>query len=129
MYAGLRRGELMALRADRIDTAAGVIHVDKGWDMIEAEVDTKGRNRRRVPIAQALREPLLAHMIRTGRRGDDLVFGRIDRLSFDYRRLSDRADAAWKPAGLDRITPHARVADDRGGRQRQGAVDLPALRP
>jgi integrase len=83
MYAGLRRGELMALRADRIDTAAGVIHVDKGWDMIEAEVDTKGRNRRRVPIAQALREPLLAHMIRTGRRGDDLVFGRIDRLPFD----------------------------------------------
>ena len=41
-----------------------------------------------------------------GGRGDDLVFGRTDRLPCDYRRLTDRADAAWKDAGLDRITLH-----------------------
>jgi integrase len=34
------------------------------------------------------------------------VFGRTDRLPFDYRRLTDRADAAWKAAKLDRITLH-----------------------
>lgn len=50
MYAGLRRGELRALRVEAIDFDAGVIHVLKGWDDKEGEIDTKGRTRRRVPI-------------------------------------------------------------------------------
>jgi hypothetical protein len=32
MYAGLRRGELMALRAESIDLDANVIHVERGGD-------------------------------------------------------------------------------------------------
>jgi integrase len=32
MYAGLRRGELMALRREDVDLAAGVIQVRRGWD-------------------------------------------------------------------------------------------------
>jgi integrase len=56
MYAGLRRGELRALRVDRIDFEAGVIHVERGWDDQEGEIATKGRKRRRVPIPGALRQ-------------------------------------------------------------------------
>lgn len=79
MYAGLRRGESMALRVDRIDMDANVIHVKRGGDMIEGEIETKGRNRRRVPIASVLREHLLSHLMRSGRRGDQLVFGVTER--------------------------------------------------
>lgn len=41
MYAGLRRGELMALRREDVDLAAGVIHVRRGWDAVEGEIATK----------------------------------------------------------------------------------------
>ncbi len=47
--------------------------------MIEGEIETKGRNRRRVPIASVLREHLLSHLMRSGRRGDQLVFGVTER--------------------------------------------------
>jgi integrase len=32
MYAGLRLGELRALRVDDLDLASGVISVERGWD-------------------------------------------------------------------------------------------------
>ena len=50
----------MALRVDRIDLEAGVIHVERGWDAKEGEIETKARNRRKVPIPSVLREPLAA---------------------------------------------------------------------
>jgi integrase len=76
MYAGLRRGELMALRANRIDLDANVIRVEYGWDPKAGEIDTKNRKSRIVPIPAPLRELLLPQLLRTGRRDDDLVFGR-----------------------------------------------------
>src|SRR5205807_2695119 len=35
MYGGLRRGELMALRVEDVDLAAGKIRVERGWDANE----------------------------------------------------------------------------------------------
>ena len=49
MYAGLRRGEIMALRWTDIDLKAGTIHVARSWDLEHGPGDTKSRNRRRVP--------------------------------------------------------------------------------
>jgi integrase len=50
-YAGLRRGELQALRASDVDLAAGVIRVERGWDPVEGAIELKSRaGRRRVPI-------------------------------------------------------------------------------
>jgi integrase len=106
MYAGLRRGELMALRVDRIDLAAGVVHVERGWDDVEGEIETKGRHRRRVPIPEVLRSYLSAHQLRSGRRGRDLIFGRSAGSPFDPRGLTGRADDAWRFAKLARITLH-----------------------
>lgn len=106
MYAGLRRGELRALRAELIDLDANVIRVERGWDDKEGEIETKGRKLRRVPVPGVLREHLLSHLMRSGRRGDQLVFGATERTPFDPRRLTARADAAWEAAGLDRIILH-----------------------
>jgi len=38
-------------------------------------------------------------IIRGGARDARGAFARTARLPFDYRRLTDRADAAWKAAG------------------------------
>jgi integrase len=106
MYAGLRRGELRALRVRNIDLDANVIRVERGWDDKEGEIPTKGRRRRKVPIPSALREPLLAHLMRTGRRGDPeaLVFGSTATEPFAPRDVTRQADGAW--AELQRITLH-----------------------
>jgi integrase len=50
MYAGLRRGELMALRWADVDFKAGTVHVARSWDLEHGPGDTKNRNRRKVPI-------------------------------------------------------------------------------
>jgi integrase len=39
MYAGLRLGELRALRVDDVDLAGGVIRVERGYDAVEGEID------------------------------------------------------------------------------------------
>lgn len=106
MYAGLRRGELMALRANRIDLDADVIRVEGGRDAKSGEVATKNRKPRTVPIAAPLRELLLRHLMRTGRRDDDRVFGSTATEPFEAKRLRDSADAAWTEARLRRITLH-----------------------
>ena len=77
-----------------------------GWDLVEGEQPTKGRERRTVPIIGELRTILLAHRLRTGRRGADLLFGATATSPFDPKPLQARADAAWKGAALERITPH-----------------------
>ncbi|MGA9635491.1 MAG: tyrosine-type recombinase/integrase [Solirubrobacterales bacterium] len=107
MYAGLRRGELKALRDDDVDLAAGVIRVEHGWDEKEGEIELKtAAGRRRVPIALALRDILTEHRIRSGRSGAELIFGRGPSWAFNGKALQDRADTAWRKAGLERITPH-----------------------
>jgi integrase len=58
-YAGLRRGELYALRPKDVDLAGGVIHVRHGWDRVEGEIDPKSARSRRVPIPAALRDYLV----------------------------------------------------------------------
>jgi integrase len=107
MYAGLRRGELQALRDEDVDLAAGVIRVERGWDEVEGEIEQKtAAGRRRVPIALALRDILTEHRIRSGRSGADLIFGRTAQAPFTAKALQDRADSAWRKAGLKRITLH-----------------------
>src|SRR4051812_28968346 len=43
LYAGLRRGELLALRWEDVDLAAGVIRVERSWDAKEGFVAPKSR--------------------------------------------------------------------------------------
>jgi integrase len=102
LYAGLRRGELQALRWDDVDLAAGLIRVERSWDPAEGEIAPKSRaGTRTVPIAAVLRSQLLEHKLRSG-RSNGLVFGdRVDR-PFDPRALARRAATAWKHANAER---------------------------
>jgi len=95
-YAGLRRGELMALRWQDIDLEAGLIRVERAWDMRIGLIEPKSRaGKRAVPIATVLREHLAAHALRSGRRAG-LVFGRTADRPFEPTTLSGRAATAWK---------------------------------
>jgi integrase len=107
MFAGLRLGELQALRVESIDLAAGVIRVEKGWDAKEGEIEPKSAAaRRRVPIAAVLRDHLFEHLMASGRRGSEFAFGRTTESPFDPSTVQDRADKAWRKAKLERVTPH-----------------------
>ena len=87
-YAGLRHGELRALRVEDVDLATGVIRVERGWDRDEGAIDLKSNaGGRRVPIVGALRDYLLEHLARTDRQGGDLIFGSTPESPFAAERL------------------------------------------
>jgi integrase len=104
-YAGLRRGELMALRWIDIDLKAGTIAVGRSWHPQHGPDETKSRNRRLVPIPSALREQLVAAQLRQ-EPGVDLCFGLGAGQPFRVDRLQERADKAWEAAKLARLTLH-----------------------
>jgi integrase len=105
MFAGLRRGELMALRVEDVDLPAGVIHVRRGWDYYEGEIATKSGRDRRVPIAGELRRYLAAHLLGLGWR-EGLMFGVTPSSPFTGTPTIKRAKLAWKKAKLNAITLH-----------------------
>jgi integrase len=106
-YAGLRRGELRALRVDDVDLARSELHVIRSWDAVEHEIDPKSdAGRRTIPIVAILRDHLDGHLMRTGRRGNDLVFGRTPSYAFVPSTVRSRANRAWEAAGLKPIKLH-----------------------
>jgi integrase len=102
MYAGLRRGELVALRWEDVDLAEGVIRVRRGWDAIEGEIAPKSREgRRTVPIPGVLRGVLLEHRMR-GEDPSGRVFGGPNGVT----RAVKAAAARWDEVDLPGITLH-----------------------
>jgi integrase len=98
-YAGLRNGELRALRWQDVDLARGVIRVERSWDQKAGVIEPKSRaGTRTVPIAAVLRDYLDAHKISTGRDGDALVFGRKPSEPYNPKTVNGRAKAAWNTA-------------------------------
>jgi integrase len=98
LYAGLRRGELMALHREEVDLATGVIRVERGWDQCEGEVAPKSKQgRRKVPIPAALRDRLAEYLI------DGPESGRI---FVGARDTYDRGRAAAEAAGVEKPTLH-----------------------
>jgi integrase len=106
LYAGLRVGELLALRWQDIDLANGVIRVERAWDKVEGPIEPKSRaGRRSVPIAGVLRDYLVEHKLRCPWT-DGLAFGRSPSQPFNDRTVVTSAERGWKKAKLARITPH-----------------------
>jgi integrase len=114
-YAGLRRGELRALRVSDVDLEAATIAVAHGWDDKEGEIDPKSRaGARTVFLLDTLRPYLQATI--GEREGDELVFGYAGRTPFEPRAVSRKAERAWAAADekraeqkqqpLVRFTPH-----------------------
>jgi integrase len=106
MYAGLRRGELMALRWEDVDLTRKLITVSRSWDVKVGVIEPKSHaGQRAVPIASVLREHLITHRLRSG-RSEGFVFGRSNDRPFEPVTLSERAGRGWKKAQLHAITLH-----------------------
>jgi|SRR5579884_31359 len=104
-YAGLRRGELQALRDEDVDLLAGVIHVRRSWDPVAGVIEPKSRaGSRKVPIVGALRAHLAAHKLRRG-NADGFFLGNGN-TPFCSESVRARANAAWTKAGLESIGLH-----------------------
>lgn len=96
LYAGLRRGELRALRWNDVNLATGVIHVQHSWDDVEGQIDPKSaKGIRDVPVAPILRDYLDAHRAETGRGDSDFVFGSTATTPFTPTNVRRKALAAW----------------------------------
>ena len=103
-YAGLRLGELQALRDEDVDLGKGVIGVCRSWDKVEGPIQPKSRaGVRKVPIVAALRTYLAAHRLRTRREG--LFFGDGES-AFNDDTARSRAVRMWKLAKLEPIGFH-----------------------
>jgi integrase len=96
MYAGLRHGELRALQARDVDLDRRRIHVQRGWDPYEGEIDPKSEKGTRPTIITRPLQRLLAEHLRTTRReGSDLAFGNTPTRPFDSTTINKRARYAW----------------------------------
>lgn len=115
-YAGLRVGELRALRWRHVDFDASRIHVEAGWDDQDGEQNTETiAGERTIPLAGRLRADLARHKLATGRDLDALCFGRTPSSAFVRSTLRSRALAAWAKARLEPLTPHLRQLPRRRG--------------
>lgn len=104
-YAGLRRGELRGLRVS--DVRETHIEVSREWDDYAGPVAPKSKaGNRQVPIPKVLAAILAEHVERTGRTGDDLLFGRTAREPFTPSFIRKRANEGWATAELERIGLH-----------------------
>ncbi|MCP9487554.1 MAG: tyrosine-type recombinase/integrase [Gaiellaceae bacterium MAG52_C11] len=103
IYAGLRRGELMALRWSDVDVAGGVIRVERSYDPGSRTFGLpKSRaGVRRVPIAAALRDLLLELRLDAADESG-LVFGGSTGQPFDISTITERARRAWADSNARR---------------------------
>jgi integrase len=108
LYAGLRRGELLALRWEDVDLAKGVIRVERSWDLKVGPVETKSRaGQRIVPIAAVLRDHLIEHKL-AAVWSEGLAFGRAPDRPFNDSAVRRRAQTAWRRKRLGRAAAFAR---------------------
>ena len=106
-YAGLRRGELQALRCCDIDFAGAAICVEYGWDQYEGQILPKSEaSRRTLPLLSILRELLGEHVSQAGRSGENLIFGRYASVPFDPSVVAYRVRKCWRETQQNPITFH-----------------------
>jgi integrase len=108
LYAGLRYGELRALRWSTVDLAGGAIRVTESWDPKEGAIAPKTKNSQRTtPLPGLLRDYLMEHRIAAGEPPvDALVFGDTSGKPFQAATTYRRADRVWKAQALGRLRLH-----------------------
>jgi integrase len=101
-YAGLRQGELRALRWEAVDFANGVIRVEHSMNSYGELDDPKSRaGRRSVPIVAALGDLLADHRVLTN-HVDGYVFGSTPLTPFTPSNIRRSANTAWRNAAFNR---------------------------
>ncbi|HWA83327.1 MAG TPA: site-specific integrase [Fimbriimonadaceae bacterium] len=108
LYAGLRYGELRALRWGAVDLAGGTIRVRESWDAKEGSIAPKTRtSQRTTPMPALLRDHLMDRRLLVEDSGEDvLVFGQAYGRPFQANVIYRRADRAWSKVGLGRLRLH-----------------------
>ena len=109
LYAGLRYGELRALRWGAVDLAGGTIRVRESWDPKEGSIAPKTKtSQRTTPMPAVLRDHLMDRRLAAATDGSDeaLVFGVTAKVPFQATVVYRRADKAWEKAGLGRLRLH-----------------------
>ena len=102
-YAGLRRGEIQALRVQDVDFDTETIRVERGWDAKEGPIAPKSHaGTRAVFMLEALRSYL--EPLRERRNDPEALFFGSDALSaFEPRSTERRARKALKKANEKRV--------------------------
>ena len=78
-----------------------MICVERSWDRQTGPIAPKSRaGVRRVPMSMLVRRELREAQLRSGRRGDELVFGRTPEVAFAPQTLHRRTKMAWHEGGL-----------------------------
>jgi integrase len=121
LYAGLRYGELRALRWGAVDLAGGTIRIRESWDPREGSIPPKTKtSQRTTPLPGLLRGHLMDRKLAALDSGDDdLVFGASAETPFQAAVVYRRADSAWEAAAASQACQERfgfRVPD--GGDQR-----------
>jgi integrase len=100
--AGLRQGELVALRWRDIDWTAGVVRVRRNYTRGEWGTPKSRRSSRAVPLADRAAAELERHFQRSAYRADEqLVFCHPHTVNpYDASKLRERFYAAMKAAGM-----------------------------
>lgn len=110
-YAGLRRGELQALRVGDVDLEAGVLRVKRGWDAVEGPIEPKSQAGKRAVFVLDLLRPYLEPLV-DGAEPDALVFGATAVSPFEPRNIDRKARRALK-AENDARTEAATEANEQ----------------
>ena len=108
-FAGLRLGELRALRWRDVDLGSGRIHVERAMDGTGVTIKPKSRaGERVVPILTGeLRDMLSEHKAASRGEPDDYVFaGTSPTRPFSASAAYRRVRTAWRHAGLGPINLH-----------------------
>jgi integrase len=109
IYAGLRYGELRALRWAAIDFATKTIRVRESWDPKEGSIAPKTRtSARTTPMPEAARAVLAELRSRRPAAPDRaLAYSADDGSPFHAASIYRRADRAWEDAGIpERLRLH-----------------------
>jgi integrase len=95
-YAGLRRGEIRALRVCDVDLDAKLIRVERGWDPVEGPIEPKSQaGKREVFLLDQELRPLLEPLVE-GRDPEALLLGYSDTRPFDTRATARKVQRACK---------------------------------
>jgi integrase len=109
-YAGPRSGELQALRIEDIElfpalgetgTSWGLLHIRQAWDKVEGAQGPKSvAGVRDVPVPEPLYEILDEYLVKLART-EGLAFGESATKPFSYHAVRERAERAWRKAGIE----------------------------